>query len=150
MAVLKIKEKEYEGKCTFRFDKLADKKYSETDKDGNEMGGFHNIYINLLQYSNTHLVAFWDCALDYLMKSKPTIEQIEAALELRFEEDGGSDEAFKEAFKAVDESAFFGKQAKNFWRDLVLMKETGKDEEEKATNLKMYNMLMEARNELKA
>ncbi|MED4461864.1 tail assembly chaperone [Metabacillus fastidiosus] len=150
MAVLTVKGRELEGKCTFKFDKLADKKYAGVDKDGNETGGFHNIYMNLLQYSNKHLLAFWDCALDYLKKDKPSLEEIEEAIEDRFEEDGGTEEAFKEAFKAIDESAFFGKQARNFWRDLELLKETGVDEEEKATNFKAYNMMIAARDELKA
>ncbi|MFL0365382.1 tail assembly chaperone [Pseudobacillus sp. 179-B 2D1 NHS] len=150
MALLTVNGKELQGKCTFRFDKLADKKYSAMDENGNETGGFHNIYLNLLQFSNKHLVAFWDCALDYLGKDKPSVEEIEGALEARFEEDGDTEKAFKEAFRAVDESAFFRRQAKNFWRDLEMMKETGADEEAKATNLKVYKMMTKAREELTA
>jgi hypothetical protein len=150
MAFLEINGKELEAKCNFRFDKLADKKYSDQDRNGNETGGFHSIYMNLLQFSNKHLVAFWDCALDYLGKDKPSIQDIEEALEARFEEDGDTEPTFQEAFKAVDDSAFFKKQAKNFWRDLELMKETGVDEEEKAQNLKVYNRMIAAREELTA
>lgn len=150
MALLEIKGKEYEAKCTFKFDRLADKKYSEEDKDGNSMGGFMSLYMNLLQYSHKHLVAFWDCGLDYLGKDKPSISDIEEALEARIEEDDDTEKLFQEAFNAVDQSGFFKKQAKNFWKDFETVKEQGKTDEEKADNLKMYNMMIARREELKA
>lgn len=148
MAILEVNGKDFEGKCNFRFDKFADKKYNEEDKNGNQAGGFHNIYTGLLQFSNKHLVYFWDCALEYKGKEKPSILEIEEALDARFEKDGGTEEAFKEAFQLIDESAFFGKQARNFWKDLEIMKESGKDDEEKMTNLKVYNRLKAAQKEL--
>lgn len=132
MALLEIKGREYEAKCTFRFERLADKKYSEQDKEGNNVGGFHGLYTNLLQFSNKHLLAFWDCALDYLGKDKPKLEDIEEAIEQRIEEDGDTERLFHEAFNAVDESGFFKKQAKNYWKNIDAYKQTGKTEEEKA------------------
>ncbi|CAH0185882.1 tail assembly chaperone [Peribacillus simplex] len=149
MAILEINGKDYEAKCTFKFERLAEKKYVEKDKNENEVSGFMSVYMNLLQYSNKHLLAFWDCALEYLAKSdKPKIEDIEEALMKRIEEDDDTEKLFKEAFNAVDQSGFFKKQAKNFWKDFELMKDLGKTEEEKAENLKVYNSLKEARNEL--
>lgn len=148
MAILTIKEKDYEGKCTFKFDRLADAKYNEVDANGNETGGFMSLYLQLLQSSTKHLPAFWDCALEYLNKEKPSLAEIEEALEQRIEEDGDAYLLFKEAFKAVDESGFYRKQAKSFWKNLETLKETGVTDEEKADNLKMYNMMMDARNEL--
>ncbi|WP_258831446.1 tail assembly chaperone [Peribacillus frigoritolerans] len=149
MAILEINGKDYEAKCTFKFERLAEKKYAEKDKSENELGGFMSVYMNLLQYSNKHLLAFWDCALEYLSKSdKPKIEDIEEALMKRIEEDDDTEKLFKEAFNAVDQSGFFKKQAKNFWKDFELMKDLGKTEEEKAENLKVYNALKEARSEL--
>lgn len=150
MARLKINEKEYEGKCSFKFDRLADKKYGAKDKDGNDAGGFMTLYMSLLQYSNNHLVAFWDCALENLGKDKPSIDAIEKAIEDRIDEDGDTAVMFQEAFKAVDESGFFKLQAKNFWKNLETMKESGKTVEEKAENLKMYNLMKNAYDELKA
>ncbi|MGN7409969.1 tail assembly chaperone [Sporosarcina sp. SAFN-010] len=148
MAILTIKGKDYEGKCTFKFDRLADSKYNEADANGNETGGFMSLYMHLLQSSTKHLPAFWDCALEYLKKEKPSLEDIEEALEQRIEEDGDADQLFREAFKAVDESGFYKKQAKSFWKNLEMMKESGVTDEEKADNLKMYNMMVDARNEL--
>lgn len=148
MAILEINDKDYEAKCTFKFDRLADKMYSSEDKDGNKMSGFMNVYMNLLQYDNKYLLAFWNCALDYMGKDKPKLEDIEAAIEKRIEEDGDTELLFKEAFNTVDQSGFFKKQAKNFWKDFELMKDLGKTEEEKAENLKVYNALQAAKKEL--
>lgn len=150
MARLTIKGKEYEGKCSFKFDRLADKKYGAKDKDGNDAGGFMSLYMSLLQYSNTHLVAFWDCALEHLGKEKPSVDAIEQAIEERIDEDGDTSNLFKEAFNAVDESGFFKLQAKNFWKSLEVMKESGKTPEEKAENLKMYNLMKNEYDVLKA
>ncbi|MDX1807679.1 MAG: tail assembly chaperone [Paenisporosarcina sp.] len=149
MARLTVKEKEYEGKCTFKFDRLADEKYGEPDKNGKNIGGFMNLYMALLQYSNNHLVSFWDCALDYLGKEKPSISEIEEAVEERLENDSDPKTIFQEAFKAVDDSGFFKLQAKTFWKNLELMKDKGETEEEKAENLKMYNMLQDSLKEMK-
>ncbi|MBT2661948.1 tail assembly chaperone [Bacillus sp. ISL-45] len=149
MAFLEINGKEFEAKCIFRFERLADKKYSEQDKDGNEVGGFHGLYTNLLQYSNKHLLAFWDCALDYLVKDKPKLEEIEAAIEKRIEEDGDTEKLFKEAFNAVDESGFFKKQAKSYWKNIETYKKTGKTEEEKAEREQQAEMLFQMRKEMK-
>lgn len=148
MAILTIKGKDYEGKCTFKFDRLADAKYNEADANGNETGGFMSLYMQLLQSSTKHLPAFWDCALEYLKKEKPSLEDIEEAIEQRIEEDGDTDQLFREAFKALDESGFYKKQAKSFLKNLEMLKESGVTDEEKADNLKMYNMMMDARNEL--
>lgn len=150
MAFLKINGKELEAKCNFRFERLADKKYSEQDKEGNDIGGFHSLYSNLLQYSNKHLLAFWDCALDYLAKDKPKLEEIEAAIEARIEEDGDTEQLFKEAFQIIDESGFFKKQAKNYWKNIEAFKDSGKNEEEKAERAKQVEILLKAREELTA
>ena len=68
-AFLKIDGKEHEAKCTFRFSKLADKKYSKKkEKDSDPDNGFGSIFGGLIEFDNTALVAFWDCALDYAPK----------------------------------------------------------------------------------
>lgn len=150
MAILVVEGNEFEGKCTYRFSKLADKKYSKKKGESDPDNGFNTIFNGLIQFDNSALVAFWDCALDYAPKDKPKIEEIEAALEARFEEDGSTEDAFKEAFKAVDESAFFGKQVQKYWKDIELMKDFGKNDEEKAQNKKMYEHLVAAKTEIEA
>lgn len=148
MAILTINGKDYEAKCTFKFERLADEKYNEKDKDGNSIGGFMNLYMNLLEYNNKYLLAFWDCGLAHLGKDKPKLEDIEAAIEERIEQDGDTEQLFKEAFKAVDQSGFFKKQAKKFWKDFELMKDFGKDEEEKKQSKMAYDKMVKAKKEL--
>lgn len=151
MAILEINGTEYEAKCNFKFDRIADEKYNEEDAKGNKTGGFMNIYMNLLNYSNKHLVAFWDCGLAHLKgKERPSVEAIEDALEARIEADGDTEALFSEAFKAIDESGFYRKQAANFWKNIEAMKEMGDTPEKKEANLKAYTQLQEAKTALLA
>lgn len=151
MAILTIKGTEYEAKFNFQFSKLADEKYGEADEKGNKVGGFHSVYMGLLQASNDSLVAFWDCGLSHLKgKDKPSIEDIQDAIVERIEADEDSEPMLKEAYKAIDESGFFKQQSKKFWKNIELMKSTGKTEEEKKRNQTVYNMLKESRKELTA
>lgn len=150
MAILNIDGVDFEAKCNFKFDRLADERYNEADKDGNKMGGFMSIYMNLLQFDANSLSAFWDCALSHLGKGKPSQEQIEAVLMEKIDEEGDTEGLIKEAFGVIDNSGFFKKQAKNFWKDLEFMKDSGKTKEEKADNLMMYNRLHEAKKEITA
>lgn len=148
MTLLVINGKEVEAKITFASERFADKKYGDKDENGRDVAGLTNIYMNLLDYSNKHLVAFWDCALVHLGKTKPSIEEIESALEAKFEEDGDTLDAFKDAFNAMDESSFFKKAASKFWKNFEMMKDAGKTEEEKESNKKMYQLMQETRTEL--
>lgn len=151
MAILKIDGKEYEAKCNFAFDRYAEEKYNEADAKGNKTGGFMNIYMNLLNYSNSHLVAFWDCGFAHLKgKEKPSVESIESALEAHIEEEGDTEGLFKQAFQAIDESGFYKRQAKNFWKNVEQMKEMGDTPEKKAANVKAYNQMVETKAHLSA
>jgi len=149
-AILEIGGKDYEAKCTFKFDRVADAKYNQKDKDGNETGGFSAIYTGLLQYSTKSLLQFWDCGLAYLGKNGPKLEEIEEALDAKIEEFGDIEPLFKEAFQTIDNSGFFKLQVKSFWKNIDLFEKTGKTEEEKEQNKKGVEMMKEARNELTA
>lgn len=132
MATLMIDGKEYVGKCNFMFDRTADEKYGTVDEEsGKKVDGFSNIYTRLLELDPNALLEFWDCALAYMHKEKPKIEDIEKALDERIEEDEDVLPAIQEAFNTIDESGFFKRQAKNFWKNIELMNEVGfKDKEE--------------------
>lgn len=149
MAMLTIKGIDREAKCNFKFDRVAEEKYNEKDKEGNSMGGFMSLYMNLLQFDTKALSAFWHCALAHLGKDLPSQEDIEEAIMARIDEEGDTEGLIKEAFGVIDNSGFFKKQAKNFWKDLELMKTAGKTKEEKAENLTMYNRLQEAGKEIR-
>lgn len=149
MAILLINGVEHEAKFNFLFSKKADEKYGEKDENGKNVGGFHAIYLGLLQASNDSIVAFWDCGLAHLKgKEKPTLEDIQNAVVERIEEDEDSLPMLKEAYQAIDASGFFKQQSKKSWKNFEMMKSIGKTEEEKAQNLKMFTMLDEARKEL--
>ncbi len=149
MATLTIAGKQHDAKFGFAFKNLADKNYNQTDKDGNEVGGFSSIYTGLLQFDIDALKAFWDCGLAHLgTKGRPTIAEIEKGLEARIDEDEGTEELFKEAFCEIDSSGFFKRDAKVFWKNLELFKTMGKTDEEKAENEKSIQMLMDAKAEL--
>jgi len=149
MALLKIKDKEYKAKCTFKFDRLADEKYNEEDKKGNKAGGFMNLLNNLLEFDTNYVTAFWYCALEYLGKDKPSLADIEEAIELRIEEDGDTEKLVKEAYNELTDSGFFKMRTKKYWKNIEILKTTGKTDEEKAENLKMYNMMQESKNAMK-
>jgi hypothetical protein len=149
MATLTIGKNQYEAKFGFAFKNLADKNYNQTDKEGNEVGGFSAIYTGLLQFDLDALKAFWDCGLAHLgTKGRPSIADIEAALEARIEEDGDTTMLFKEAFREINDSGFFKKDAKTFWKNLELFKTMGKNEEEQAENAKGVQIMLDAKAEL--
>lgn len=149
MATLTIKDKQYDAKFGFAFKNLADKNYSETDREGNDVGGFSSIYTGLLQFDIDALKAFWDCAMAHLgTKKRPGIVDIEAAIEARIEEDGDTEKLFKEAFQEINASGFFKRDAKTFWKNLNLFKEMGKTEEEKEENAKGAQIMLDAKAEL--
>lgn len=147
MTVLTINGKDYLGKGSFAFDRLAGKKYNAADENGQTMGGFMNIYMGLMAKDAQRISAFWDCALEHYEKERPTLRQIEDALEERIENEG-AEVLFKEVFAILDESGFYALQRKEFWKNLETLKETGKTAEEKKTNAQMHKMLIETREEL--
>lgn len=148
MATLTIAGTQQEAKFGFAFKNLADKNYNQKDDKGNEVGGFNYIYTGLLQFDIDALKAFWDCGLAHLgSKGRPTIKDIETAIEDRIENDGGTEELFREAFREIDASGFFKRDAKTFWKNLELFKTTGTDKE-KAENAQGIQILLDAKVEL--
>lgn len=145
-----IVEKEFEAKTNFKFERLAEEKYSK-DADGKTLGGFMSVYLGLLAYEPLSLAAFWDCALHHYRKDKPTIVQIEDALEKLLEED---DEApFKAAFKVLDAAGFFRKRVKDIWKELAketpeVENETPEEKKEREEREEGSKMMLQRRREL--
>ena len=107
MAYLTIGDKEYKSRCDFAFDRLANEKYSTADEKGK--GGTMNIYMSLLNEEASYLSAFWDCALAYLKKEKPSTEAIEEAIIKIIDEDetgDAIDKMINEAFTTLDSAGF--------------------------------------------
>jgi hypothetical protein len=138
MPTLNVNGKQYEGKVSFKFSEVADKKYAK-ESDQGETDGMHVIYSQLLEGNTSALSSFWDCALSH-HKQRPTVDAIQDALEEQGEEDD-FDILFKDAFTAMDESGFFKKRRNNFWKNLELFKKFVKtDEEREAAKLHIQNM----------
>lgn len=149
MATLLVKDVELEAQTGFKFSKQADKKYSRKEKESDPDNGFNMLFGGLVEYENDWLVAFWDCAL-HTHPKKPRLEDIEDALEERFKRDGGTEEAFKEAYRAIDESDFFGKKVQKYWSNYELMKNFGKRDEEREQHKMVYERMMAAKAEIEA
>lgn len=142
--LLTIENKEVQGKPSFAFLKLANSKYGTfQEQTGKMVNGLANILTGIVEGDIQAAAQYWDCATAHLSKKgKPTIEQIEEALESRIEEDGDTEPLLKEIYKEISESGFFKKTVKNYWNDLELMKGFGKDEEEKAQNNLAYEQTL--------
>jgi Phage tail assembly chaperone protein, TAC len=128
MPTLNVNGKQYEGKVSFKFSEVADKKYAK-ETDQGETDGMHVIYSQLLEGNATALSSFWDCALSH-HKQRPTIEAIQEALEIQGEEDE-FESLFQDSFRAMDESGFFKRRRKNFWENLDMFEVASRTEEEK-------------------
>ncbi|WP_077325784.1 tail assembly chaperone [Virgibacillus siamensis] len=125
---MEINGKQYEPKVNFKFEKVADKKYSEV-VEGQKTSGIEGIYEDLLNDKPSALVKFWDCATAHYKKEQPIVDDIEDALS-DIIEDEGIDRLQKEAFEALDESGFFKKQLQNFWKNLDMASKLAKTEQE--------------------
>ncbi|MBU3231036.1 tail assembly chaperone [Shouchella clausii] len=143
--VLSVNEKDYEGKISFKFNSLANEKYSETDKEGNQVDGFKKIYGGLLDGDASYLIAFFDCAFAHL-KDRPSLEQIETALDKYVEVDK-LDDVFASAFVAFDQSGFFKRRIKNFWKEYGMLEKMGGDEKEQKQFSAAYKLQVEKREE---
>ncbi|MDA7028454.1 tail assembly chaperone [Bacillus sp. CLL-7-23] len=124
MAYLTIDGKEYKARCDFAFDRTANEKYAKEDKNGDKSGGTLSIYLSLLNDDAVYLSAFWDCALAYLKKGKPSVDQIEEALAKIINDDEtgkATDELIKEAFNTLDSAGFFIGKIRQHWKMLEKM-----------------------------
>ncbi|WP_051575114.1 tail assembly chaperone [Sporolactobacillus terrae] len=148
MPTLNIKDKQIEAKIAFAFDRRANEKYTNPEQKG--VTGMETIYQKLLDGDTNGLAEFWDCATAYLKKGQPTRDLIEEAIETVIDEERNADRLFKEAFKALDESGFFSKKLKNFWKNLNKAEEFADDEKELKQAKLMKDMVFKAREELLA
>jgi hypothetical protein len=151
MAYLTINGKEYEAQTTFKFERLANQRYSE--QGGQNVGGFMSIYLGLLEYDPLSLFAFWDCALHHYKNDKPALDDIEKVLEQKMEED--EEAPFKEVFKVLDKAVFFRKRVKDIWNELEKSdqkkdNETEEERKERENQEEVAAVMKKRRNELLA
>lgn len=148
MAYLDVNGTEYEGKASFKFSFVADEKHKKKDKDGNEtQTGVMTIYSNLLEKDVLYLSYFWECALAH-HKKKPTLNDIQNALEEAAGEEEDYEALFQDAFRMIDNSGFFKGQVKKFWKNTEMMNGFGRDERENKVFESQLKQMKEARKEL--
>jgi len=149
MATLTIDGIDYQGKCNFAFDLVADEKYNEEDAKGNKIGGFMNIYMKLLGDDLKGLLAFWDCACADYGKKRPSQKDIEIALMAIIDDEetgeAETDKLFKDAFKAIHNSGFYRKPKNNLWKQFQKMEEAGETDEDKEKNKASYQELVKTK-----
>lgn len=144
MATLEINGKQIEGKASFAFDRTAKSKYRGHDESGNPIEGFMHIFLGLLSFDTQSLLAFWDCALSHEEK-RPSVSEIELALEKKIEKEGGTTPLIKDAFGVIDDSGFYKEAVKKFWDQLEGVKTAKGTKEEKAAQMQMYNLMHESK-----
>lgn len=149
MPFLNIDGIDYEAKVNYAFNRLAKEKYFGEDKEGNKSSGLTNIYEKLLRFDHEGLIGFWDCALNSV-KNRPKLFKIEEALEERIEQDGESEQLFKDCFNAMDQSGFFKTQAKKFWKDMEKTEDFVTDEKEKEQVRAYIKQMQESREAMTA
>jgi len=148
MATLTIGNKQYEARTDFKFERVANERYDQADPEGNKQGGLITIYSNLLEYDTLYLAAFWDCALSHLKGDKPSLDSIETAILNHIEEHGDADQLFKDAFQRLDNSGFFRKKVKKYWKNLNMMLDFVETEQEKKAVQEIIEEAKQARNDL--
>ena len=148
MAMLTIAGKQYEAKTNFKFEKLAEKKYKNQNKD-NEMSGLESIYQDLLSKKISGVLKFWDCATAHYGKDQPPIEEIEKAIENFIDENPEDDiKLYEDAFQAIDNSGFFRQQLNEFWSNLNMIEKMVDDEKELKQAVAAKEMFITKRIEL--
>ena len=148
MAMLTIAGKQYEAKTNFKFEKLAEKKYKNKDKE-NEMSGLETIYQDLLSKKISGVLKFWDCATAHYGADQPKIEEIEEAIETFIDQNPDDDiKLYQDAFQAIDNSGFFRQQLNEFWSNLNMIEKMVDDEKERKQALAAKEMFITKRIEL--
>ncbi|QFR56236.1 tail chaperone protein [Bacillus phage 000TH010] len=168
MLELRIGNEIVQGKVDFAFMKRANEKYGKVRTEKHEMNGkehqeevktpgYEVIYEGLLNSNYEALLHFWDCV--FASRDKiPTLEEIGTALYEKMPADGDIDDLFKEAFQALDNSGFFKRAVRAYWKKmnsilkaLEAQLKTKEDEEEKAMltqGLEQYKEMTKLREEL--
>lgn len=163
MLELQINDRIFKGKVDFAFMKKAKEKYERvkeqeyevkgrTIKEEERTPGYEVIYEGLLRDDYDALLYFWDCAFAGYEQA-PTLDEIGQALS-----DTDIDESFNQAFRALDNSGFFKRAVRAYWKKnesfitaLESQVKTIEDEEERELilqGMKQYKELRKIREDM--
>lgn len=143
-----VQDKKFTGKPSFAMARYANENYGNYIEKANKYAqGIENILSGVIEGSIESIVQYWDAALAHL-KDRPSIVEIEAALEERIEQDGDTEPILKEIYRELSTSGFFKKTIKEFWKNIELMQNFGATDEEKAQNKQAYDMMQKLKMEI--
>jgi hypothetical protein len=115
MAEIKIGDRVLETKVSFKFVETVKDKYANDEASG-ELA----IYMGLIDKSPYSLVAFFDGGLSSVKNHRPTVEQIDDALnrEVFNADDATFNKAFSDAVTAMEESGFLKRTLKKVFEGM--------------------------------
>lgn len=128
---------EVEAKATFFFDQVAEKFAKETeDENGKKITtpGFNAIFNGILDFDTDSIANFWECATAYL-KERPTREQIEQAIFDIIDEKQDTIELLQGALDVMNNSGFFKRKARQFWKQMNQATKMSKEEDKEMTEI---------------
>lgn len=132
---LTINGQEVVAKATFFFDQVAEKfKKVTKDDDGKEITtpGFNAIYNGILDFDTDAIADFWECATAYL-KQPPKREEITNALFEVIEEKGDTIELLQGALDVMNNSGFFKRKSRQYWKQMNQAPKMAKEEDKDMT-----------------
>ena len=145
---LTIQDKQFTGKPTFAMARYANENYGKYIEKANKYAqGIENILSGVIEGSVDSIVQYWDAALAHL-KERPSIAEIETALEERIEQEGDTEPLLKEIYRELSTSGFFKKTIKEFWKNIEMMQDFGATDKEKEQNKKAYDMMQKLKAEI--
>ncbi|WP_107839451.1 tail assembly chaperone [Metasolibacillus meyeri] len=152
MAILSIKEKEFELKFSVALDRKLNKDIKgENDNKNKLTGGLSKVMNDLLEMDIEALAKVFKAAMDIAPKEEKvvaSIEEIMDAIELRMDEDGDATMIFSEVFAAIDASAFTRNELKKFVKNMKLVRFMRSKEVDKHTAVAMLQRMNESYKEI--
>lgn len=156
MPTLTIKDTNYDLKCSIMLDKVLNKVIPEEkskDKDVPQKekvsGGFSKLLPLLIEQDFEGLLYLWESAIKLTTKKPPTQDEILTAIDQRMDEENDATALFSEVFDAIDESAFSRNEFAKFKKNMLLVKEMKrKDEEEEQKTALMLKRLADGYKEI--
>ncbi|MGJ0122112.1 hypothetical protein HMPREF2905_00780 [Staphylococcus sp. HMSC078E07] len=127
---LNINGKDYTAKGSIAFVREAKQFAETTEKDGvkTKGDGVTGIFLGLIQQDPEKLSQFWYCAVSNLTKEKPSLIEVESAIEKYAEENGEIDSLFKGALNTLRNDGMVKGKVNNLI-DTMYQNRKGKEKE---------------------
>lgn len=134
MAILNIKDQEFELKFSILLDKLLNKNIKDDEETTGKQkltGGISKVLPQLIDMDVETLAQVFEIAIKYAPKDKQikvSTDDIYEAIDERMNEDGDAVKIFTDVFEAIDQSAFSRNELAKFVENMKLVKVMRTDE----------------------